>query len=178
MTRSHSTLSGRARLLLPACALTTVAAVCAEPVDLTLPTADDVLAYYESEAALEAEINGNVAVVTVEQSAMQLRRGGSLWARVGPYIFLFSEETRELFLDYPGLAGVRVETVTAGGTEVATALLPRDALTGVLWRRSVNIAGQARRDGTERPTLLEDLIRWGERHTEFEYNPRYVRNTW
>jgi hypothetical protein len=52
-------------------------------------------------------------------------------------------------------------------------LLTRDELSGVLWRRSLNIAGQARRDGTERPALLEDLIRWGEEHTEYEYSARY-----
>ena len=62
----------------------------------------------------------------------------------------------------------------AGRTTVANALLARDALTDILWRRSLNISGQARRDGTERITLIEALIRWGEDHTEFEYNQRYV----
>jgi hypothetical protein len=57
---------------------------------------------------------------------------------------------------------------------VASALLSYDELTDVLWRRSLNISGLARRDGTERVTLLEDLIEWGEDHTEFQYNPRYV----
>jgi hypothetical protein len=57
---------------------------------------------------------------------------------------------------------------------VAHATLTRDQLSGVLWRRSLNIAGQARRDGTERPALLEDLIRWGEQHTEYEYSTRYI----
>jgi hypothetical protein len=96
-----------------------------------------------------------------------------LWARVGPYIYLFTEETQRLFQDFPGLAGVRVATRTAGGVAVANAMLTRDELSGVLWRRSLNIAGQARRDGTERPGLLEDLIRWGEEHTEFEYSESY-----
>jgi hypothetical protein len=58
---------------------------------------------------------------------------------------------------------------------VATALLARGELTDVLWRRSLNIAGQARRDGTERITLLENLIDWGEDHSEFEYNERYTQ---
>ena len=111
----------------------------------------------------------------VRQSSDQLRRGGMLWAKVGPYVYLFSEETHQLFLDYSGLAGVRVMTQTAGGASVANALLRRDELTDVLWRRGLNIAGRARRDGTGRITLLEDLIEWGEDHTEFEYNERYVQ---
>ena len=152
----------------------TLAAACVEAPQLTLPSADEVEGYYASETDLSAEINGNVAVVTVVQSANQLRRGGSLWARVGPYIYLFTEETHRLLEDFPGLAAVRVETQTAGGVPVASALLTRDELSGVLWRRSLNIAGQARRDGTERPGLLEDLIRWGEDHTEHEYSERYV----
>ncbi len=151
-----------------------VASACIEQPQLTLPTAEEVEAYYSTETDLEAEMRGNLAVVTVVQSATQLRRGGSLWAKVGPYIYLFSEETHRLFTDFPGLAGVRVATRTAGGTPVARATLTRDELSGVLWRRALNISGQARRDGTERPSLLEDLIRWGEEHTQFEYDPRYT----
>jgi hypothetical protein len=48
-------------------------------------------------------------------------------------------------------------------------------LSDVLWRRGKNIAGQARRDGTDRVRLLEELVAWGEAHTEFEYNERYTR---
>jgi hypothetical protein len=154
-------------------AMTCVA--CREPVDLRLPTAEQVEEYYADVSDLqEAEITGNVALIVVAQSADQLRRGGSLWAKVGPYVYLFSEETRRLFQDHAGLAGVRVTVRTSGDVTVASALLARDELTDVLWRRSLNIAGQARRDGTERITLLEDLIDWGEEHTEFEYNERYV----
>lgn len=150
-------------------------AACEEPVALTLPTVDQIEEYYGSVADLEeAEVNGNVAVIVVRQSSQQLRRGGAIWARVGPYIYLFSEETRKLFDDFNGLAGVRVVTRTSSGTTVANALLARDELTDVLWRRSLNISGRARRDGTQRVTLLEDLIEWGEDHTEFEYNARYV----
>lgn len=151
------------------------AAACEEPQDLTLPTVDEVQSAYAAVSGLESvEVNGNVAVVVIRQSPDQLRRGGSLWARVGPYVYLFSEETRGLFEQYPGLAGVRVITRTSSAT-VANALLARDELTDVLWRRALNIAGHARRDGTERITLLEDLIEWGEDHTEFEYNARFVR---
>lgn len=158
------------RLLLMA----TLLGACAEEPELVVPSAEEVEAYYASENVLEVEISGNVAVLTVRQPAAELRRGGSLWAKVGPYIYLFSDETRRLFEDFSGLAAVRVITRTAGGDEIANALLPRDELTGVQWRRSLNIAGQARLEGTERPGLLDDLIRWGEDHTEYSYNTRYV----
>ena len=149
---------------------------CEEPVELTLPTAEEVTSAYASVGDLEeAQINGNVALVVVRQSSDQLWRGGTLWAKVGPYIYLFSTETRQLFDDYPGLAGIRVVTRTASGSTVANALLTRDELTDVLWRRSLNISGLARRDGTQRITLIEDLIEWGEDHTEFEYNERYTQ---
>jgi len=146
---------------------------CEGPSELTLPDAEEVESYYESQEGLDAELVGNVAVITVAQSARQLRRGGTLWAKVGPYVYLFTEETFQLLEDFPGLAAVRVVT-RVGGTEVANALLARDELTGVLWRRSLNIAGQARRDGTDRVTLLEDLVEWGEAHTDFTYNTRYT----
>ena len=145
-----------------------------EEVDLTLPTAEEVESVYLYEGTLTATMNGNVAEVTIVQAERQLRRGGTLWAKVGPYVFLFSEETEGLFRDYPGLAGVRVVTVTPGQQEVARALLLRESLNDVTWRRSKNISGLARRDGTRRPTLLESLVEWGEDHTEFNYSPRYI----
>ena len=152
----------------------TVLAACEEPVDLTLPTAEEIESSYEYAGGLQADINGNVAVVTVTQSSDHLRRGGTMWAKVGPYIFLFTEETQALFETYPGLAGVRVITRVRGGPQVASAVIARDDMTGVQWRRALNIAGQARRDGTHSLTLLENLVRWGEDHTEFEYNARYT----
>lgn len=151
------------------------AAACGGPsTSGALPSAEDVIVAYESTRDIEAEIVGNVAVLTIEQDPNQLRRGGSLWAKVGPYIFLFSAETQDLFVTYPGLAAVRVVT-TVGGTEVANAILTADELTEVLWRRSLNISGLARRDGTNRMTLLEDLVEWGESHTDFTYNERYTK---
>lgn len=147
---------------------------CAGSSAPSLPTAEEVEGYYEYEAELEAEISGNVAVITVEQSVDQLRRGGRLWAMVGPYIFLFTEETRQLLEDHPGLAGVRVNT-RVGEARVATALLVRDEMPEILWRRSLNIAGKARRDGSRRMTLLEDLVEWGEAHTEYDYDERFTR---
>lgn len=161
-------------------AVTVVAALaaagCREAPAASLPDAETVAGYYAYEGGLEARISGNVAEITIDQPAAQLQRGGSLWAKVGPYILLFSEETYRLLEEHPGIAGVRVVTRVERGPEVARALLLRSELSGVLWRRSLNIAGRARLEGTDRPTLLEDLVRWGEEHTEFEYNRRYTSN--
>ncbi|UCC26243.1 MAG: hypothetical protein JSU98_03890 [Gemmatimonadales bacterium] len=151
-----------------------VGTACEEE-NLAVPSAEEAAAYYSAVTDLSVEIVGNVAEVTVEQPAAQLQRGGSLWARVGPYIYLFSDSTQRLFQDYPGLAAVRVITTTPGGREVARATLLRTTLNDLTWRRALNIAGLARRDGTEQVTLLEDLVQWGEDRTEYEYNPRYVR---
>lgn len=150
------------------------AAGCEKPPAEPIPDADTVAGYYSYEGELEARISGNVAEVVATQPAAQLERGGALWARVGPYFFLFTEATYQLLEDYPGLAGVRVVTRAEGGGEVARALLLRSSLTGVQWRRALNIAGRARVDGTDKPGLLEQLVRWGEDHTEFTYSPRYV----
>lgn len=143
--------------------------------DLPLPDAEVVEERFSYPGGLAARMSGNVAEVTITQDPEQLRRGGSLWAKVGPYILLFTDETYQLFEDYPGLAAVRVVSRVPDGTEVARALLRYDELTGVQWRRALNIAGKARRDGTERMTLLEDLVDWGEEHTDFDYNERYLR---
>ena len=163
-------LAGVAMLLL----LPLLAAACASP-DLSLPLGTDVEAAYQYQGQLEAEMKGNVAEVTVYQPNRQLSRGGSLWAKVGPYIFLFSEETQALFDTYGGLAAVRVVTKAPGGREVARAMLPRDALNDVTWNKALVVSGLARRDGSKSPTRIEDLVRFGEDLTEFEYSPRYVR---
>ncbi len=174
-----STAPPTPRRLLPALAAALALALggCSEGTgtELALPEAEQVEAAYVYPGGLEARISGNVAEVRITQSSDQLRRGGRLWAKVGPYILLFTEPTFQLFEDYPGLAGVRVVTQLPDGTEVARATLAHDALTGVQWRRALNITGRARRDGTERVTLLEDLVEWGEEHAEFEYNPRYMQ---
>ena len=85
-----------------------------------------------------------------------------------------------LFQGLDDLPTSRIETASAAIREriTITTLTAefRDALSEVLWRRSLNIAGLARRDGSERVTLLQDLVRWGETHTEFEYNPRFTRS--
>ncbi|MDG2281884.1 MAG: hypothetical protein P8L45_02125 [Longimicrobiales bacterium] len=142
--------------------------------ELALPSEDAIVEAFQSERPLSGEVTGNVAVLYVEQSFQQLRRGGNLWAKVGPYIFLFSAEAQRLFDGYPGLVGIRVET-RVGDATVASAVLMRDELSDLQWRRSLNIAGLARGDGTNRMTLLEDLVRWGEDHTLYEYNERYTR---
>ena len=168
--RNEHVIRGLGALLVSAGLL----AGCEEP-DLTLPSARVVEGAYVYDGSLQAAMSGNVAEITIVQPEQQLRRGGTLWAKVGPYVLLFSKETESLFLEYSGLAGVRVITTTPGGTEVARALLPRSALNDLTWRRALNVSGLARRDGTRVPTRLEALVRWGEDHTEYEYNPRYSR---
>jgi len=162
------------RAILGACLTVIAVAACAPASDGMLPSGDEILAYYESDRRMEAEVVGNVAVLRVYQDAEQLRRGGALWAKVGPYVFLFSEETHQLFTDFEGVAGVRVTTMV-GSAEVASALLAHEELSDILWARSLNIAGRARLQGTNRMTLLEDLVDWGESHTEFTYNERYTK---
>ncbi len=174
MKSSMSPIRATSRGLLGGIAIL-VASACAEPPDLTLPTQDEVSSYFQSSAPMRFEIDGNVAVLTVEQDNQHLRRGGRLWAKVGPYIYLFTPATRDLLMDYPGLAGVRVRTTTESGTEVATALLAREALNDLTWERAIAVAGRARVEGTSRVTLLEGLIEFGEPRTEHEYNPRFVQ---
>lgn len=146
-----------------------------EQAPLEVPAAEDVVAAYQYSGRLEAEVSGNVAEVTVVQPGQQLRRGGALWAKVGPYIFLFSKETQGLFERYDGLAAVRVVTKASNGQEIARALLTRDTFNDVTWNRAILAAVKARKDGTRSPGLVEDLVRFGEDHTTFEYSKRYVR---
>lgn len=154
--------------------LAAVISGCEAP-DLTLPSESELETFFTTAVGAEVSLTGNVVEVRVPQSQRDVRRGGTLWAKVGPYIYLFTDDTRSLLRNFTGLAGVRVITRTDGGqTELARALLHRDGLTDILWRRSLNIAGRARRDGTTRPSLIEALVIWGEDHTEFEYNPRYA----
>ena len=146
-----------------------------EEINLALPTDSEAGALYATSSDLIVQVNGNVAELTVDQPSRQVRRGGSLWAKVGPYIYLFSDETETLLREYPGLSGARVITRTRADTEVARAFLNRDALNALTWRRAKNIAGRARVGGTRRPVLLEALVEWGEDHTDFEYNTEFMR---
>ena len=146
-----------------------------EEINLALPSESEAAAYYANSSDLTVHVNGNVVELAVEQPIRQVRRGGSLWAKVGPYIYLFSDQTQALLREYPGLSGVRVITRTHDDTEVARAFLHRDSLNELSWRRARNIAGRARVEGTRRPSLLDDLVEWGQDHTEFDYNREFVR---
>jgi len=140
-----------------------------------IPTEAEAAQFYSNSPDIESvAIRGNLVEVRVAQPEQQLRRGGSLWARVGPYVYLFSPGTRDLFQAFPGVAAVRVVTTVRGDREVARAMLRRDELSDILWRRSLNILGLALQEGTERPSRLEELVHWGEEHTEYEYDPAYV----
>ena len=149
--------------------------VACEAPELLVPDAEQVESYYTYSGQLTAEVTGNVAEITITQPAAQLRRGGRLWAKVGPYVLLFSQPTQQLFTDFQGLAGVRVITRAPGGQMVAQAMLRQQALNELTWKRALNVSGLARRDGTKRPTTLETLVLFGEDRTEFEYSSRYVR---
>ncbi len=160
------------RNMMLAAAVVLTTAGCNEE-DLTPPTQTEIESYF-AEQNVEVELTGNVVLVTVVQSATQLRRGGSLWAKVGPYIYLFSEPTHQLLVNHPGVGGVRVITQTSGGTRIASVLLRRDTLNDITWRRALNLAGLARRDGSTQITRLGDLVRYGEERTEHEYSSRWV----
>jgi len=155
-------------------ALVTVAAAGCDDPNLPPPPSAEVGAeFYVTPAGLKVSIDGRIVEIEVTQSDRQLRRGGTLWAKVGPYVFLFTEESQQLLEDHAGVQGIRITTRNSAGHMVATALLHRGALTEVQWQRALNIAGRARKDGTDRMTLLEDLVDWGEEHTEFEYDTRF-----
>ena len=124
-----------------------------------------------------ADLNGNVVDVRVRQDPSQIERGGNLWAKVGPYIYLFSPQTQELFGRWSGVAAVRVRTLVEGGSWVAEATLRRDALNALTWNDARRVVARARTEGTDKPGYLEDLIDYGEDRTEHRYNPQYVEET-
>ena len=149
--------------IVPACART----------DGRLPTQGELNGLYGSDA--ELRLNGNVVDVRVTQDPRQLSRGGTLWARVGPYIFLFSPQTKQVFDRYPGVAAVRVRTYASGG-QVAEAMLRGDELNSVTWREALQKVADARLEGTRNPGHLEALVRYGEDHTQYEYAARFREN--
>lgn len=139
------------------------------------PSVEAVLPLFDQHAGLiGVEMNGNVVELRVRQPFRQLERGGSLWARVGPFVYLFAPSTRTTFETFPGVAAVRVITILPNGEEVARATLARDRLSDVRWRRALNILGHALQQGGQNPRRLEELTEWGEEHARFEYNPEYV----
>ena len=151
-----------------------VSGACGGETELSLPSDDALQGLYGS--GIDAELKGNVVDVVVRQPTDQLRRGGSTWAKVGPYIYLFSPQTQELFDSYSGLGGVRVTTEDGRGRLVARAMLPAGTLNSVTWRKAIGLAGQARLEGTRRPGYLVDLIEYGEDLVEYEYGSDYVRD--
>ena len=152
-----------------------MAPLACEEVNFALPSESEAGAHYANSSDLSVSLNGNVVEVTVDQPFPQVRRGGSLWAKVGPYIYLFTNETESLLRRYPAVSGVRVITRTGrSNAEVARAFLHRDSLNELTWRWARNIAGRARIEGTRRPVLLEELVEWGQDHTEFGYNQDFI----
>ncbi len=147
-----------------------------EDVEHPVPAASTIAEYYVWEGGVSAQISGNVAQVSVTVEPDQYRRGGDLWAKAFPYLFLFSPGTRDALSDHPGLGGVRIVARHPNGDAISQALLSRGTLTPVTWNRALRIARDARQEGTERPGRVQDLVRWGEDHTDFEYNPSYIRN--
>lgn len=164
---------GRAAAVLALAALVAAGGCSSEPEGPRLPSAGQLEGIYGDRAT--ARMNGNVVDVRIEQSSRQLERGGRLWARVGPYIYLLSPQTRELFQEYPGVAAVRARTVNEAGDWIAEALLRRDALNPITWKDARRVVARARRQGTDKPGYLEDLIRFGEEHTEHRYNESFLQ---
>lgn len=142
--------------------------------DDALPGLEQVAELYAGHSlTADFRYSGNVLEMVVQQPIDQLRRGGPLWARVGPYIYVLSPGTAELFEQYPGVAGVRAITM-AEQTEVARALVVRDEFNEITWRRARAVWAEALESGTERPSTMDRLVQFGEQHTQFEYNPQFV----
>lgn len=137
-----------------------------------LPGTSELQGLYGDRA--DVSLNGNVVDVRARQDVRQLERGGDLWARVGPYIYVFSPQTQEIFEKFPGVAAVRVRTVTSGGSWVAEVTLRRDALNAITWKGARQRVARARKEGTQKPGYLEDLVDYGEDRTSHRYNPDYV----
>lgn len=139
------------------------------------PPAESVAPYYAEHRGVErVELSGNVVELHVLQPYQQLERGGSLWARVGPYVYLMTPSTRSVFQDFPGVAAVRVVTHLPDGEEVARAMLRRDTMSNLQWRRTLNILGHALQAGQKNPRKLEELTEWSEDRTQFHYSPDYT----
>ncbi len=147
---------------------------CDRPEELRLPTEADLAGLYGD--GPKVSLNGNVVDVEVYQAADQLRRGGATWAKVGPFIYLFSPQTQDIFESWSGVGGVRVTTTDGRGRRVARAMLPRGTLNGLTWPRAINLVGKARLEGTRRPSYMLDLIEYGEETADYEYSTRYVKS--
>lgn len=172
---SRTAIRGRVVwLLLVSLGITGGLAACEGEPDLTLPSPEELEGVYGP--AVDVELKGNVVDVHVIQPADQLRRGGAVWAKVGPYIYLFTPQTQQLFDSYPGLGGVQVTTMDGRERLIARAMLESRTLNGVTWRKAIGLAGRARMEGTQRPSYILDLIQYGEDLVEHEYSSRYVKD--
>ena len=145
---------------------------CVPTADTSLPRPTDLEGLFGPR--IDLRLNGNVVEVQVTQSPEQLRRGGPIWAKAGPYIYLFTPQTQSIFDDYGGVGGVRVTTSDGRDRLIARALLQRSQLNNVTWKRAINVSGRARLEGTNRPGTMVALTEYGEENTEFEYSARYV----
>ena len=149
-------------------------AACEEGQELQLPADSDLAGLYGDGPAVS--LNGNVVDIEVTQPTDQLVRGGAVWAKVGPFIYLFSPQTQQLFESYSGIGGVRITTRDGSGRLVAQAMLPRSTLNSLTWPKAINLVGKARLEGTRRPSYILDLIEYGEETAEYEYSSRYVKD--
>lgn len=132
-----------------------------------LPEADSVAAWFGE--GTQARLSGNVLEVRGEIDPDFLRRGGRIWERSGPYFYLFNVHVRDLLEKYPDLAAVRAVTLAPDGRELARAELHRAELSVFEWKEALARASLAQREGTENPRRIEQLISYGEDHTEFRY---------
>lgn len=123
---------------------------------------------------LQVSVNGNLVELEVQQPVRQILRGGALWARVGPYVYLLSPGVQQLFEEQRAVAAVQVTTVLPDGERVARTTLKRDELSEINWKRAHSLLGHALQPGNEQPRRLEELRIWGEQHTDYWYNPDYV----
>jgi hypothetical protein len=141
---------------------------CEEPSEqLVLPDPGAVQSWFGE--GTEAEFEGNVLSITGAIEADYLRRGGRLWARSGPYFYLFNVHVQKLLLDYPDIAAVRATAVTESGEVLSVATLQRTRLNEARWREALARASLAQTEGTENPRLVERLIQFGEDFTDFRY---------
>jgi len=138
------------------------------------PSASEIAAIYARVGSFDVEMSGNVAQVTTIIDRDDYAMGGELWARASPYIFLFSPATQTALSEYPGLGGVRVIVRYSDGAMVAQARLDRATMTSGRWNQVLGLASRARSEGSARPGLMRDLVRWGEDNTDYQYNPDYI----
>lgn len=117
----------------------------------------------------EARLSGNVLELRGTVDPDFLRRGGRIWQRSGPYFYLFNVHVQALLRDYPDLAAVRAVALTEEGEELARATLLRGELSEIQWREALARTSLAQTQGTDNPRRIEELIRYGEDHTEFSY---------